>query len=594
MADDLIFPPSDDISHLIGGFESNIDDILDIPPLVPTMETMTQNMHRSLPNTSNHNSIFSPPVNNTSYRPITQLMRQTQELPSTMGSPLSSNLNQQQMSYDMMNSNSLMNQQHAMQSVSSNNIPNQLVSNNVNYMNQQNIQKNSQQFLVVGGQRIQTQPRQSAVQQSMQPSSSPLHSEGSPVFDISSPSPSIKPNSLGMNNNKISSNSSPVQLPVQQIITTNSQQKKAIVLKTPQQQQTLQQQQQSPQHLQNVANVGQNQIQQNGVVIKTATQQLMFVTEVNGKKVGYLLPNQKANSASLSSSPNVNNFPVPVSSSRSPIHSSLQQQQQQQHSIPQSSSKAPSLESIKPTIAKDNENKSTEMARLFKEKLQGLRNNGMNLKSQFILNRDKSEKTSPPNQPTTIEIDPDPPLTSESVSEIISDFDNTLNNTKDSSTSSSNSYIVTHNQQNDNRNIVDEEEGQEIEFSENDLTFDVREEDSDEPIITSISVKQVNEIEDITAKSNEEEDEDSVPLSLLKNDASFEEPISIVCEKSEENVKPSTKRQKSNPDDSVPLSVVAASLKRDQEVPKKVPKKRGRKKKDKDEPPRYACEMEVF
>lgn len=584
MADDLIFP-SDDISNLIGGFDSNIDEILDIPPLVPAMEAMTQNMHRSLANTSNQNSFSSLPVNNTSYRPITQLMRQTQDLPSTMGSPLSSNLSQQQMSYDMINSSSLMNQQHAMQ----NNIPNQLVGN-VNYINQQNVQKNSQQFLVVGGQRIQTQPRQPIVQHSMQPSSSPLHSEGSPVFDVSSPASSIKPNNLGINNNKSMSNSSPVQLPVQQIITTNSQQKKAIVLKTPQQQQQQQnlqqqQQQQSPQYLQNhspsVVSVGSNQIQQNGVVIKTANQQLMFVTEVNGKKVGYLLPNQKANAVSLPSSPNVNNFPVPVSSSRSPIHGSLQQQQQQ-HNILQSSSKAPSLESIKPTIAKDNENRSTDMARLLKERLQGLRNNGMNLKNQLILNREKGGKTSPP---TTIEIDPDPPARSnESVSRIISDFDDTLNNTKNSSTSSSNSYIVTNHQQlND---VVDEEEGQEIEFSENDLTFDVREEDSDEPIITSISVKQINEIDDITAKSNEEEDEDSVPLSLLKNDTSFEEPISIVCEKSEEIVKPSTKRQKSNTDDSVPLSVVAASLKRDQEVPKKVPKKRGRKKKDKDEPPR--------
>ena len=560
MADDLIFPP-DDVSNLIGGFDTNLDDLLDIPTLVPSMDTMVQNMH-SLPNTSNQNNISSLPA--TSYRPIDQLMIQTQAL--------SSNLNQQ-MGYDSMNSSSMISQQHRMQN--SNN-QNQLLGNNVNFINP-NVQKNSQ-FLVVGGQRIQTQPLQQAVQHPLQPSSSPLQGEGSPVFDIGSPSSSIKQNSLSMNNNKtlqISSNS-PVQLPVQQIITTNSQQKKAIVLKTPQQQ---------IQHIQthssSLQSASPNQIQQNGVVIKTANQQLMFVTEVNGKKVGYLLPNQKG-SVSLPSSPNISNFPVTVASSRSPLQGSLHQRQQ----IISQNPKAPTLDSIKPTIAKDSENKSTEMGKLIKERLQGLRNNGisLNLKSQ-LLNREKSGKISPPNRLTASQIDPDPPVArpNQSVSRIISDFDNTLNDTKDIISSSSlNSYIV--NNQSENRDILDEEEGQEIEFSENDLTAEVNEQDSDEPIITSISVRQCNEIEDITAKSNEDEDEDSVPLALLKHDTSFEEPISIVCEKSEEGVKPS-KRLKNIQDDSVPLSVVAASLKRDQEAPKK--KKRGRKKKDKDEPPRY-------
>lgn len=574
MADDLIFPP-DDVSNLIGGFETNLDELLDIPPLVPAMETMTQNMHRNHPISSNQltNSISSLPANNTGYRPITQLMRQTQELSSAMGSPLSSSLNQQhQTSYSLMNSTTMMSQHHSMQNVTSN-LQNQLVRNNVNYINP-NIQKSSQ-FLVVGGQRIQTQP--SVQQHSLQPSNSPLQGEGSPVFDIGVPS--IKQNTLSLNNNKSNMSNSPVQLPIQQMITTNSQQKNAIVLKTPQQQaQTIL----TPSPCMPSTNA--TQIQQNGVVIKTANQQLMFVTEVNGKKVGYLIPNQKP-SVSLPSSPN---FPV-AASSRSPLQNNISHHQQQ--SAPQNSQKAPSLESIKPTIVRENENKSAEMAKTIKERLQGLRNNGINLKSHMILNREKSGKTLPTNQP--IEIDSDPPTTktNESVSRIISDFDETLSDNISNFRHSLNSHTSNKIEVSsvENRGFVEEEEGQEIEFSENDLTADVNEEDSDEPVITSISVKQCNEIEDITAKSNEDEDEDSVPLALLKHDpSSFEEPISIVCENSEDGTK-SSKRLKNVQDDSVPLSVVAASLKRDQEAPKK--KKRGRKKKDKDEPPRL---IELF
>jgi len=585
MADDLVFP-GDDVSELIGDFGILDDDVinpafpqsdlLNIPPIVPSLIS-GGGVQRNYAQQAMHNMNVNSPTVNSSYRPINQLMKQTQELASTLGSPLSSSLNQQQLNYNnMINSTSLINQHHH---ALSNNIlqQNPLVGNNLSYTNT----PKPSQFVVVGGQRVSMQ--QHASPQHLQSTGSPLHSQGPQLVDIGSSSSGLQ---SSMNSIK----------PMQQIINANNQQKQGLLLKLPQHQQS-QQITQSLISQQKTVPTPQPQLQQQiiqpenlpttqksaplkGSIIKTSNQQLMFVTEVNGKKVGYVIQHPKPNTSTPSLNPDNINVTVTTMS-----HPQSVQVTSSQRSPVQT---VPSIDSIKPTIQqKEKEPKQTDIKSL-RERLQGLRNNNVNIKQQVNLKSqlpamEKSDKVPPPPNSHYIEsriIQVNPASAhspGNTASKIISDFDMLSDDNKQTFESSMN-----HHQ--DSVDFMEEEEGQEIEFSENDLTTAEQQVDSDEPIITSISVRQVNEIEDLTETVvNEDDDSDSLPLSLLRNDG-LDLPISIVCEKEgdEVDIKPS-KRSKKSQSDSVPLSVVAASLKKDQDDGKPPKKKRGRKKKKKDE-----------
>ncbi|XP_066911207.1 inner centromere protein A-like [Clytia hemisphaerica] len=705
MADDLVFPEDD----LMGDFDTNLEDLLNIPQLVPVppLDSMQHNMQRNYANMQHHmnNMGAAPQTNNSSYRPITQLMKQTQELASTLGSPLSSSLNQRMNYNNIVNTSSMLNQQqhHQQHQNMPNNIQNRLIGNNMNYVNHTANQQKSSQYLVVGGQRIPTQPQQALPQHQQSPtqhlsqsSSSPLHAQGSPIFDMTSPSSLQQQH---QNSFKAMSPSSNIQQPVQKVITTNNQPKKAIVLTTPQQTQQVHHQPQLAQNIQQPkpkqttppqlisTGASNNPLQQNGVIIKTADQKLMFVTEVNGKKVGYVLPNQKQ-----PSSPNPS-VTVTVST-LSATQSNLQQQQpvvqtniqkpvqqaviqntqkpiqqaivqntqklaqqtisqnipklipqalsqnvpkaipqtivqntqksvQQQQSVIQNSQQkeglAPSLDSIKPSIQKDSKDNTIKPAveKTLKERLQGLRNNvnNANLRTQLNLNKEKNEKlisqlnnhnALPHVEQRIVQVHTVTQQTNNPVSKIISDFDNTFNNdqsppptppTPTSTLTKDNLAALANNKPAENMSFLgDEEDGQDLDFSESDLT--AIQEDSDEPMITSISVPKQNEIEDVSMNNNtnnDDEDSDSLPLSLLKH----EEPISIVRENNTEEessgAKPAKRSKKS--DDSVPLSVVAASLKKDarqEAAPKPRKKRAGRKKKDPDEPTKPILAYQLF
>ena len=398
MADDLVFP-ADDVSQLIGDFDILDDDVispafpqsdlLNIPQIVPPLINSAQRNYGP----AMHNMNVSSPTVNSSYRPITQLMKQTQELASTLGSPLSSSLNQQLNYNNMINSTSLITQQnHAL----SNNIlqQNHLVGNNMNYA--PNTSKNSQ-FVVVGGQRVSMQ--QHASPQQLQSTGSPLHSQVPQIVDISSSSSGLQ---SGMNSVK----------PMQQLINTNNQQKQGLLLKMPQHQQSPQLTQQALVQQQKTVALPQSQPPQQiippenqvtaqksaplkGSIIKTSNQQLMFVTEVNGKKVGYVIQHPKP-STTLPSSPNPDNINVTVTTMSHP------------QSIQVTTQAVPSLDSIKPTIQKEKEPKQTDI-KLLRERLQGLRNNNMNIKQQVNLKSqlpamDKSDKVPPPPNSHYIEL----------------------------------------------------------------------------------------------------------------------------------------------------------------------------------------------
>ena len=542
MADDLVFPP-DDISSLIGDFESNINEdairsdvnpsfphseLLNFPQIMPTMMASSDS-RRAYTNTNN--------VDN-SYTPISQLMKQTEELTSTLRSPLSSSINQQSSFGSITNSTS--------PTVSNTVQTTEITEDGLNFVN--SLSPKNTQYLVVGGQRISAPHRKS------QPQAAVPQLNSSTFVDIN---PSSLPNNISVNK----SVSSPSQMQQQSLQSNAIQpQKQSLVLKVP-----------SPLHIQQPNHYLQTGVQGQkgplkGSIIKTASQQLMFVTEVNGKKVGYVIQHPKPNSSisQTVSQCHSRSAHLAVTSAISP-GSTLSLD-----SISKNTNKTGlspfvyNVEECSQLIQKDKDGKSSEMARLIREKLQGLRTSNVNFKNQLNLKQ--------PVLSNAVKSDEDRVVTINSASKIVSDFENVLSEKHSEKLTEKIDMSLEGNE------FVDDEEGQEIEFSENDLIAENNEVDFKGPQMTSISVKECNEIEDITEETVDDEDSDSVPLALLKSDT-FEEPISIVCEKRNIKVTTSAERLEHETSDSLPLSVVAASLKKCHEDGKV--KKRGRKKKKK-------------
>lgn len=589
MADDLVFPP-DDIASLIGDFETSLNEdvlrsdinpsfphseLLNIPQIMPPSVTTTTNARRPFSNAHNSHNVAR------NYTPISQLMKQTEELTSTLGRPLSSSMNQQLNFTNTIHTTSLNNRITIPNSLT----PTEMTAgNNMNFINNSHISK-AAQYLVVGGQRILSQ-NQSPTQN--QQTGSPLHIQNSSLLDIDSSN--LHNNHSGIATSPVTP-SEQIQQP-QQVINSNGQTKQPLVLKIPTQQQN------STHQLMPTGVQGQK-VPLKGSIIKTANQQLMFVTEVNGQKVGYVIQHPKQNSSSSNTVSSQNIAVTAVTASSAPVISTSSRENLVKNMILNPinvsiASSSPSSQNEEPILIspREKESKPNEMTRLLRERLQGLRTNNINLKNQLnfkqqqIVNKTKDVPEELMNQDRLVKVNPIS-HNSNPVSKIISDFDNVMKERNNEKFNTIHDYP-------EKEEFTEEEEGQEIEFSENDLTAENNEDDSDEPLITSISVKQCNEIEDITEDMNDDEDSDSVPLALLKTET-FEEPISIVCEKGETSkLVKKRKKVEQETNDSIPLSVVAASLKKGQEDGKG--KKRGRKKKrkDEDEPVKPILAYQVF
>ena len=248
MADDLIFPHDDALS-LIEGLSQNMlpedtmthdinpsfpmSELLNIPQIVPPV--MSPNEDRKPFNTTGNVPLHN---NGTQYTPISRLMKQTEQLAETLDGPLNTHINEQ-----LKYTNSLSPNQ------------NQVMNNSTNFNTSPAVvaARNSQ-CLVVGGQRI------------------PIPLQQNPL-----PQNSISQNILPQNNSDSSSSAaSMVPSPKTDIAPTGNNTKPPLILKLP-------------------PDVQNSKGGVKGQIVKTADQRLMFVTEVNGKRVGYLIQQSKQN-----------------------------------------------------------------------------------------------------------------------------------------------------------------------------------------------------------------------------------------------------------------------------------------------------------
>lgn len=541
MTDELVF--SNDALSMIGDLPSSMlnDDVLahDINPSFPQSEGSI-NIPEIIP------PLISPkgPVNNfkqagdQAYTPITQLMKQTEELASTLDGPLNSSINEQ------MNFNHMHNNPNIVQDpLLGQHMSNPLVNSSINFVNPsshvamssvQNSQ--SAQCLVIGGQRIPI-----SAQNQHTPS----------VINIKHAPNSAAPMIQTCGAHAMHSNSS--------IVNTPSDMKQPIMMKVPQISQ-------NPGGAQNP-----NKPPMKGQIVKTPDQRLMFVTEVNGRRVGYLIQQPKQQQQQQLQTPNIPQTPnisqVPISQIQAPTQNVLNQHFDNRsnqedntlvnndNNIESDKLKGSTSEPINFTLDENKEiivNKVPEQP-LFKtdmkslrEKLLNLRNplnnkNQLNLKSQLSfpsmsktspnpeLNVDKTNSPShelAPPSPTLNTTSPLPSPQSLSSHGMDVDYD----------------HIRSISPQNDSMNYedIEEEEGQEIEFSENDLTAEFDENPTD-----IVGFQENNEENDEYEEAKESsEDEDCMPLSRFKNDGN-ESPAENQAETVDKPKKVKSKKSKS-------------------------------------------------
>ena len=140
---------------------------------------------------------------------------------------------------------------------------------------------------------------------------------------------------------------------------------------------------------------------------------------------------------------------------------------------------------------------------------------------------------------------------------------------------------------------VEEEDGQEIEFSENDLSTNVNDNSPEEQISLATEATPVKK--ETPDRTTSTDDEESVPLAMLKgvdiNDESMTDANDVIqeglsLETTTRKPKQPATIQRNESIDSVPLSVVAAKLKKTEDVTKKAKSKSKKKKKDPRQPDR--------
>lgn len=492
MADDLIFPPNDPFP-LVGDLN---DDVLstDINPAFPQSELL--NIPQLVP------PIISPSEDRTPYTPISQLMKQTEQLAATLDQPLNSNANDQ-LNFSHLRNNSSQNQ------FLGNNIQNTLLNNNSNLLNTSNHISSAPntQCLVVGGQRIQIPPQQS-------------QNENIPNLNV------VNSTNTNMSAKQINPELQSVK---QQAVSSNmdGNSKQSVMLKMPQNSQL------------------------KGQIVKTADQRLMFVTEVNGKRVGYIIQQAKPpNATQQTAQPSVEKINIsqstvisnnvfqsamlPTKSETLSLDTNLHQQNVNNNGL----SSPDAVNIINPVVTKK------EYTKTLKEKLQNLRNPTKTQNFKFLpsLNKTLGEKiinTGVFDSEKKIQVHPVSQIVNTSVSSVINDFDAIMKDEQEMDV-----------EQND------DEEGQEIEFSENDLTGEFNE-NSNDSLKSPVDENMLqNNDEDITnfiprrRTISTDDDEDSLPLSQLKHESENAVPgLSIepeIVSKTSKKGKASTGKASSN------------------------------------------------
>jgi len=633
MADDLMFPPSDPLS-LIGDFDENLlqndtllnnlntnigndlnpsflqSELLNIPPLVPAIVSPTTEQKINVRNA----------MLQAQYTPISQLMKQTEQLSQTLDSPLApSSLSAARDQLAFHN-----NQQ----------VPKQLLNNNGNTFQTQ-INNSSSQCLVVGGQRIQIPPQNSmplhnnimSLQQRQQQQQALIQQQilQQQLRLQQQQQIGVQQLPLITNSNIHQNNLSPMS-PHSLNLQTNNVQVPALRPDLPLQQTQIN-------NIKSSTNPDANKPPLKGQIVKTADQRLMFVTELNGKRVAYYIqqstnnlagptqtspfnstapsqqlsstsvtmkndfPNNNQSLTSLGRSSNnpitIDSEPIPTSIPGNNILNSVQQQSK----LPSATTNLNSIPQVteQETLSKVEElSKKEEFTKSLRDKLISLRSNPstikVNVPSYPSANNNKVEenvdeemeedieevfsKPATPQMPTPTDIPPTQYLPSEK-------------------------YNTNENRNTENifgEEDDDDEDGQEIEFSENDLSLNTNDKnDVESPTYDNI-------VQDSIMLSNHvstDDDDESVPLSVLKAEAADDLATTANQIIQEELAIDSTSTKKSKTakkrgSDSLPLSVVAASLKKSEEPKKKGKTKGKKKKKDKREPPRPLFAYQVF
>ena len=494
MSDDLVFPPTDAFSFMqdLSQLQDHANDInpafpmpeqLNIPELVP---------HRVLsPRDEQFHSISHS--NASSYTPISQLMKQTQQLSALVDTPSIcfpgqmekfNSIQQQHQTNEISVHSNFVKDIHNIISKGS---PNELISSSMKPASQKS------QYLVSGSPHISIPPHKS--------------------IDISN----LQSN---MQYNKINT---PVDLSNSSNLLLNINVKQPQPLKLPSE---VQMSAKAP---------------LKGQIVKTADQKLMFVTEVNGKRVGYLIQQSKPSSESQQSnslqqlqlSTSLNQFSSTIDDDVIPdlkVSSDMTNQKLMVDSI-----KSPTFFDGSPEATKkhfESDIRKESMANVFREKFHSLRN-PPHSKNQY--NKKLDEIVTSVKIPGSAVTEPGIPT----INRIMEDL---------------NRAMEVQVEKDSNENTYDEE-GQEIEFSENDLTFEETMETED---------NKKNELENLTTtRTASTDDEDSVPLAKLKSE---EDSPDLLFKK--KGRKPGSKNN-----DLLPLSQVAAKLRKEDDSKVKVKRK---------------------
>ena len=665
MADDLMFPPSDPLSYiddldqdilqndnLVPNLDNDLNpsflqsELLNIPPLVPNMVSPATEMKRQPTSVMQHSS----------YAPINQLMKQTDQLPQTLDSPLG--LQQQQQQQPQLNfGNSIPNQRLLTTKQSPNNsainfpvtnqlnnstqllaggqrvqIPSQnslqrqsnLISLQQNQTSQQQTQRTSFQLLQQQQLLQQLQQRKIAAQQSSQhqqkiPQPQHLNSSGSVQ------SPLNRPLSVATVQKEMPSlqayGNSPQSHQQNTLEVSQSMQVKPSVMSN-----SVNRNPEAP-----VSAATGNKLK--GQIVRTSDQRYMFVTSLNGKSVGYYIQQPTGNSTSAGQT---------VTQSTTSLGSP--------HNLgsPQLASDTPSVQSTLPSspvvndivftntqnsvgnvvnnpVAIENpQNISSNTIMLTNStvkpaqeldklatKLVKSNEGDMEKKEQYKKIQDKLlslRKVVTRNQPDSSKVDQislGNKISEPSAEAISSPSDNMekpeVMTILDSSDEEAEEKEIEKSPEQSIRNTSidfligeeddEEEDGQEIEFSENDLSTNVNDNSPEEEISPVIEDKTPvkKETPDRTTSTD---DEESVPLAMLKGVDINDEPMTDANDVIQEglSLESTTKKpkqpatiQRNESIDSVPLSVVAAKLK---DLPKKEKSKSKKKKKDPRQPDR--------
>ena len=666
MADDLMFPPSDPLSYiddldqdilqndnLVPNLGSDLNpsflpsELLNIPPLVPNMVSATTEIKRQPTSVMQHSN----------YAPINQLMKQTDQLSQTLDLPLS--LQQQQQQQPQLSfGNSISNQRLLTTKQSPNNNPiNFPVTNQLN---------NSTQLLV-GGQRVQIpsqnplrqnnlislQQNQTSQQQTQRTSLQLLQQQQQLLQQLqqrkiaqqSSQHQQKTPQAQHLNS------SGSVQSPLNRPLSVAAVQKEMPSLQaygnSPQshQQSTLE----VSQNVQVKPSIMSNSVNQSpeapvsaatgnklkGQIVRTSDQRFMFVTNLNGKSVGYYIQQPTGNSTSAgqtvtqstTSLGSPHNLGSPQLASDTPtVQNALASSPvvndivftNTQNSVGNVVNNPVTIEN--PQNIPSNTIISTNSTLKPAQELDKLETKfvksgagDIEKKEQYKKIQDKLlslRKVVTRNQPDNTKVDQISlgNKISEPPSEAISSPSNNMETPEvmtitDSSDEEAEEKEIEKSPEQLVRNTsidfligeedVEEEDGQEIEFSENDLSTNVNDNSPEEQISLATEATPVKK--ETPDRTTSTDDEESVPLAMLKgvdiNDESMTDANDVIqeglsLETTTRKPKQPATIQRNESIDSVPLSVVAAKLKKTEDVTKKAKSKSKKKKKDPRQPDR--------